>query len=197
MTATIQTDLSRPTIVARRRPRPWVWVANAVVAVLVVMLAHALLANPNFQWGVVGQYFMSSSILQGLLKTLLLTVLSMIIGIVLGTLLAVMKRADTPVIAGAATLYIWFFRGTPLLVQLIFWYNLSSLYAHLSLGVPFGPAFSSASTNSLISPFTAALLGLGLNQAAYTAEIVRAGILSVPRGQLPSTPQRRWVWRAR
>ncbi|GGL98457.1 amino acid ABC transporter permease [Nakamurella endophytica] len=184
MALTLDTSSPRPTGPTRRRRRPWVWVGNVVVAVLAVMLLHALLANPNFQWDVVGHYFFSGSILQGLVKTLLLTALSMVIGVVLGTVLAVMRRADTPIVSGFAALYIWFFRGTPLLVQLIFWYNLSSLYTSLSLGVPFGPSLWSASTNSLISPFTAALLGLGLNQAAYTAEIVRAGMLSVPPGQL-------------
>jgi polar amino acid transport system permease protein len=98
--------------------------------------------------------------------------------------LAVMRASRNLILSGAAALYIWFFRGTPLLVQLIFWFNISSLYPRLSLGVPFGPILVSGSSNALISAFTAALLGLGLNQAAYTAEIVRAGILSVPVGQL-------------
>lgn len=160
------------------------WLGAAVVLVLAAMLLHTLIVNPNFHWDVVGHYFLSGQILGGLLRTLELTALAMLIGVCLGTVLAVMRASNNLILSGGAALYIWFFRGTPLLVQLIFWFNISSLYPRLSLGVPFGPIWVSGSSNVLISAFTAALLGLGLNQAAYTAEIVRAGILSVPVGQL-------------
>src|SRR5690349_1621125 len=107
----------------------------------------------------------------------------MAIGIVLGVLLAIMRLSPNPLVSGGSWLYIWFFRGTPVLVQLLFWYNIAALYPKIDLGIPFGPSFIHADANSLITPFTAAILGLGLNEGAYMAEIVRAGIISVPEGQ--------------
>jgi polar amino acid transport system permease protein len=115
--------------------------------------------------------------------TLELTVISMIIGIVLGIIVAVMRLSPNPLVSGASWLYIWFFRGTPLLVQLLFWFNLGALFPTVDLGVPFGPSFIHASSNSLITAFVAALLGFGLNEGAYMAEIVRGGIISVDEGQ--------------
>ena len=162
---------------------PGRWVAVAVIAVLVAMLVHSFLTNPNFQWDVVGQYLFSDPVLRGLRNTLILTVLSMAIGIVGGVLLAVMRLSPNPVLAGAAAVYIWLFRGTPLITQLIFWNFLASLYPRLGLGIPFGPTFVSVDTNAVISVFAASLLGLGLNEAAYMAEIVRGGIQSVDPGQ--------------
>ena len=157
--------------------------AAVVVLVLAAMLVHSLVTNPRFQWNVIGQYFFSSRVLTGLGVTIALTVISMAIGIALGVLLAVMRLSANPLLSGASWLYIWFFRGTPVLVQLLFWYNLAALYPRISLGVPFGPSFVTFSANSLITAFTAAILGLGLNEGAYMAEIVRAGILSVEHGQ--------------
>ena len=157
------------------------------MALLAAMLIHSVTTNPNFQWDVVSTYLFSHIMINGLWWTMGLTAGSMVIGIILGTILAVMRRSTNVLLSKSASLYIWFFRGTPLLVQLIFWYNLATLYPNLSLGIPFSSIkLSSMSTNAAISPLTAALLGLGLNQAAYTAEIVRAGILSVPNGQLDS-----------
>jgi len=113
-----------------------------------------------------------------------LTVLAMLIGILLGILFAVMRQSPNPLVSGFSWLYIWFFRGTPLLVQLLFWFNISALFPTISLGVPFGgPAIINGNANTVITAFTAALLGLGLNEGAYMAEIVRAGFLSVPEGQ--------------
>lgn len=162
---------------------PGRWLAAAVTAVFAAMLVNTLLTNPRFGWHVVGTYFTSSAILTGLLRTIELTVIAMVGGVVLGTILAVMRLSSNPIVTGAGALYVWFFRGTPLLVQLIFWYNLSALYPKLSIGVPFGPEFISGSVNSIITPLIAAILGLVLNEAAYMAEIVRAGILSVGHGQ--------------
>jgi polar amino acid transport system permease protein len=108
---------------------------------------------------------------------------AMAIGIVLGTLLAVMRLSPNPLVSGGSYFYIWLFRGTPVLVQLLFWNFIAALYPTIALGVPFGPALVHFDANSVITPFVAAMLGLGLNQAAYQAEIVRAGILSVDEGQ--------------
>lgn len=162
---------------------PGRWAAAAVVAVLAVMFVHGLATERGYRWSVVGQYFTSSQVLSGLALTAELTVIAMAIGIAGGIVLAVMRMSANPLVGSASWLYIWFFRGTPLLVQLLFWFNLAALYPRLGLGVPFGPQFASGSANTFITPFTAAVLGLGLNEAAYMAEIVRAGFLSVDDGQ--------------
>jgi polar amino acid transport system permease protein len=163
---------------------PGRWVAAAAIALLAAVLVHSIVTNPRFQWDVVGDYFFSTRVLKGLLATLVLTLLAMVIGVGLGTVLAVMRQSPNGLVAGASWFYVWIFRGTPLLVQLLFWSFVSALYPTISLGVPFGgPTFLEGSANAVITPFVAALLALGLNEAAYMAEIVRAGILSVDRGQ--------------
>jgi polar amino acid transport system permease protein len=162
---------------------PGRWVAAALVVLVAVALVRSVATNPRFEWGVVGQYFTSSSIMDGLRVTIELTAITMVIGIALGVILAVMRLSPNPLVAGASGVYIWFFRGTPLLVQLLFWNNVSALYPKLAVGIPFGPELFHANANSLITPFVAAILGLGLNEGAYMAEIVRAGIISVDEGQ--------------
>jgi polar amino acid transport system permease protein len=134
-------------------------------------------------WSEVGHYLFDPRILHGARLTIELTFACMALGIVLGVLLAVMRLSPNPLISGGSWLYIWFFRGTPVLVQLLFWYNVAALYPKINLGIPFGPAFIHADANTLIKPFIAVLLGLGLNEGAYMAEIVRAGIISVDEGQ--------------
>jgi polar amino acid transport system permease protein len=154
------------------------------VAFLAAVVVNSVATNPRFGWGTVGTYLFSSRILHGLLVTLELTAVSMIIGIALGVVLAVMRLSKNPLVATGAWLYIWFFRGTPVLVQILFWSFISALYPRISLGVPFGgPEFVHADANKLITPFLAAILALGLNEGAYMAEIVRAGIISVDEGQ--------------
>lgn len=162
---------------------PGRWVAVVVVALLVVLLIISVCTNTRFQWDVVSQYLFAPPILQGLLNTLMLTAVSMVIGIGLGIILAVGRLSPNPIISRASWVYSWFFRGTPLLVQLLFWFFLSALYPVLVLGVPFGPDLFSIKTNDLITPLSAAILGLSLNEGAYMSEIVRAGIIAVPRGQ--------------
>ena len=162
---------------------PGRWVAAALVMVFGVALVRSAATNPRFEWGLVGHYFFTSQVVDGLVVTLELTVISMVIGIALGAVLAVMRLSPNPLVSGASWLYIWFFRGTPVLVQLLFWNFISALYPKISLGIPFGPQFVHADANSLITPFVAAILGLGLNEAAYMAEIVRGGIISVEEGQ--------------
>jgi polar amino acid transport system permease protein len=162
---------------------PGRWIAAAIVLIIAVTLVHSAATNPRFQWDVVGHYFFSSQVLTGLRLTLELTVISMAVGIVLGVVLAVMRLSPNPLISGGSWVYIWFFRGTPVLVQLLFWNFISAVYPRISLGIPFGPQFVHGDANSLITPFVAGVLGLGLNEGAYMAEIVRAGILSVDEGQ--------------
>ena len=163
--------------------RPGRWIAAAIVLVVAVALVHSVATNPRFEWSVVGNYLFDQRILEGLRVTIELTVIAMAIGIALGVMLAVMRLSPNPLVSGASWLYIWFFRGTPVLVQLLFWYNIAALYPRITLGIPFGPAFAHINANTAITPFTAAILGLGLNEGAYMAEIVRAGIISVPEGQ--------------
>jgi polar amino acid transport system permease protein len=162
------------------------WISAAVVLLLVISLVDSMVTNPRFGWGTVSQYFTSEFILAGIGRTIFLTLATMLIGVLLGTLIAVMRMSANPLLSGAGWLYVWIFRSTPLLVQLLFWYNLSALYPLLSIGVPFGPTLVSVSANDLITPLTAALLGLGLQSAAYCAEIIRGGILSVDPGQTDS-----------
>jgi len=156
---------------------PGRWAVAGVILVLGVLAFLQVLGNERFKWDVVGEYLFAEPILQGVLRTLMLTAAAMAIGVVLGVLFAVLRLSPNPILSSAAWLYSWFFRGTPLLVQLLFWYFLSALYPSIGAGS------LTWDTNGLISPLTAALLGLGLNEGAYMSEIVRSGILSVPPGQ--------------
>jgi polar amino acid transport system permease protein len=169
------------TVVPVRHPGRWV--AVAVIAVLAAMGANSLVRNPRWEWDFVRGYFTYPTIVHGIGITIELTVTAMALGIGLGVVLAVMRLSANPIVTAAAWLYTWFFRGTPVLVQLIFWIYIGVLYPRLSLGIPFGPTFVSGDANSVIPVLLAATLGLGLNEAAYMSEIVRAGILSVDHGQ--------------
>ena len=162
---------------------PGRWAAAAVLLVLAAMLAHNMLTNPRWQWGVIRSNLFSPPIVSGAENTIKITIFAMAIGVILGILLAVMRLSPNQVLSSAAWLFIWFFRGTPVYLQLTFWYAISSLFPTFSLGVPFGPEFVHLSANTIITPLVAGLLGLGLNEGAYYAEIVRAGILSVDHGQ--------------
>jgi polar amino acid transport system permease protein len=158
---------------------PGRWIAAAIVAVVAVLLARSVITNPRFEWHLVGQYLFDSRVLHGVLTTIELTVIAMVIGILGGILLAVMRLSPNPMVSSSSFFYIWVFRGTPVLVQLLFWNFIAAVYPQITFGLP----FVHLDANSLIKPFTAAILGLGLNEAAYMSEIVRAGILSVDEGQ--------------
>jgi polar amino acid transport system permease protein len=164
------------------------------VVVLLAMFGHMLAVSPRVEWPVVAHYFGSRSVILGLLRTLELTAAAMAIGIAGGVLLAVMRLSRVPVLSFVSWLYIWFFRGTPLLVQIIFWYNLAALMPSLAFGVPFGPHMTGVGVNSLITPLVAGILGLGLNEAAYMAEIVRGGILAVDAGQQEAASALGMTW---
>jgi polar amino acid transport system permease protein len=153
------------------------WVAAILILVAFAFLIHAF-ANGQIAWKVVGQFFTAQAILAGLVNTIIMTVCAMALGIALGVLFAVMAMSPNPVLYGVAQFYIWFFRGTPLLLQLLLWFNLALIFPTMGI-----PGLFEARTVDLISPFVATLLGLGINQGAYTAEVVRAGILSVDAGQ--------------
>lgn len=162
---------------------PGRWVSAVVVLVLAAMAVNALITNDNFGWPTVGKYLFSEPVLRGVGWTLWLTVASMAIACVLALLLAVMRRSDNRVMRYVAWVYIWFFRGTPIYTQLIFWGLISVLYPKLSLGVPFGPELVHFTTADVFTASRAAIVGLALNEAAYLAEIVRAGLSSVDTGQ--------------
>ncbi|WP_347109281.1 amino acid ABC transporter permease [Paenarthrobacter sp. S56] len=159
----------------------------ALALVLIVVAAGAawdVAVNERYRWDVVLSYLFAPQILAGAGLTLALTVVSMTAGIALGTGLAIMRLSENPILSTISRAYIWFFRGTPLLVQLIFWYNIAALYPVIAFGLPFGgPSIVLGSANVLITPLGAALLGLSLNEAAYMAEIIRGGIRSVDKGQ--------------
>ena len=162
---------------------PWRWVSAGVVLAVAADVVYTLVTAPHMSWAVVHAYLFRRLILEGITITLELTVLAMVIGVVLGIVLAVMRLSPNPVVSWVSWIYIWFFRGTPVLVQIFFWYNLAIVLPRIGLGIPGGPLLLQRSTNELIAPFMAATLGLGLNEAAYMAEIVRAGIISVEHGQ--------------
>ncbi|QWW18745.1 amino acid ABC transporter permease [Schaalia sp. 19OD2882] len=170
-------------IVSRPAPRPGRWVSAVIVAVLAVALIHGLVTNEKYQWAVAGRWIFSQTILQGLGFTLLLTVIAMVVGTALAITMAIMRQSINPVLRWVATLYIWFFRGTPIYTQLIFWSLLPVLYPTVVLGVPFGPELFSFQMVDVFTPFWMACVGLSLNEGAYLAEIMRAGLLSVDKGQ--------------
>jgi polar amino acid transport system permease protein len=182
------------------------WIAVVVAIVVVAMIVHSLLSKLptgqyacsllngvrhchqlnewRFSWNIVGQYFFTSEILHGLIVTLELTVIAMFVGVVLGVAIAVMRLSPNRLLSSTAWTYTWFFRGTPVLVQLLVWYNIAILYPHLSVGIPFlDVTFLHIHTTSLITSFGAAIIALGLNEAAYMSEIARAGLIAVDEGQ--------------
>ncbi|MER5770851.1 amino acid ABC transporter permease [Streptomyces sp. NPDC001985] len=159
------------------------WAAGAAVTVLVVQFAHGMATNPVWEWGVFSDYILSETIVDAVWVTLQLTAYATVLGFLLGTVLAFMRLSRSPVLQTVAWTYVWIFRSIPMIVQLVFWFNLSALYASLGVGIPFGPVFWSVDSNSLIGTMGAAVIGLTLHQAAYAAEIVRGGVIAVDHGQ--------------
>ncbi|MCL6737962.1 amino acid ABC transporter permease [Streptomyces neyagawaensis] len=163
--------------------RPGRWIATAVVLVLAAQFVHGLVSNPFYQWDRFGYWFFRPTILDGLLVTLEVTVYSAVLGLLGGILLALARLSTSPVLRAVSWVYIWALRSIPLIVVLLFLYNFSALYRTLSLGVPFGPAFLAFDESRLATDMVVAVIGLSLNEAAYAAEVVRGGILSVDQGQ--------------
>lgn len=164
-------------------PKPGRWISAVIVAAIAFLIIHSLATNPNYQWDVVAQWLFSQTIITGVIYTLILTVLAMIIGTVIAITMAMMRQSINPILRWVATTYIWFFRGTPIYTQLIFWSLIPTLYPQITIGIPFGPTIASLETASFFSTFSMAFIGLGLNEGAYLAEIMRAGLLSVDKGQ--------------
>ncbi|PSJ56913.1 ABC transporter permease [Mesorhizobium soli] len=159
------------------------WVSAIVAALLAGGYLYLLATSKNMRWDVTYTYLFHPAVMSGLWLTIQLTVASMALAIATGGVLGSMRLSQNPVLQCLSGATVWFLRGTPLLVQLLFWYFLASLFPVISLPVPFGPTLFAVDTNSLINQFGAAVLGLGLNEGAYMAEIYRAGILSVDKGQ--------------
>jgi polar amino acid transport system permease protein len=160
------------------------WIGGAALVVLAIVFLQVLVTNKNMQWSVVAEYLFNPAILAGLGMTLLLTFLAMVIGLAIGIVLAIMRLSASRVFQAVSWGWIWFFRGVPPLVQMIFWYNLSLLLPEISIGIPFdGPKLVSWNTNDLITPFSAAIMGLAFTESAYAAEMIRAGIQAVNVGQ--------------
>ncbi|WP_185757330.1 amino acid ABC transporter permease [Nocardia bhagyanarayanae] len=157
---------------------------SAAALILLAQFAHGLVTNPGWDWPTFAKYFTARSVLTALRVTLELTLWGTALGFLIGTLLAVARLSNNPVLRVIAWVYIWAFRSIPMIVQLLFWFNIAYLYRTLSLGIPFGPAFLTFEVNGVITGFTAAVIGLALHQAAYSAEIIRAGLVSVDPGQL-------------
>jgi polar amino acid transport system permease protein len=170
-------------IKAIRLRHPW----RTVLAVLLILVFALFIIDaagrPAYDWPSVAKYIFDRRISQAALNTLQLTIYSMVIAIVLGVALAVMRLTPNPVVKSVAWFYLWVFRGTPVYVQLVFWGLLAVIYQNIDIGIPFMKPWHSFETNAALSPFTLAVIGLALNEASYMSEIVRAGLLSVNRGQ--------------
>jgi polar amino acid transport system permease protein len=167
-----------------KRRSTFEYVAWVVCSLIGIGILISVSTNPNFKWGVVLKYFTYDTILRGLMLTIFLTLASMALGTLLGLGLAIMRASSIKPIAATAGVYLTLFRGTPVLVQLIFWFNIAALYPNLTIGIPFTDIQQAIDVNALMAPITAALIGLTLNEAAYMAEIIRGGFSSVGKGQI-------------
>lgn len=173
---------AQSTRVVKRR-HLWSWVGGVAAILLVGAFLNLLFTNENMRWEVVVSYLFDREILSGLLTTIKLTFLAMAIGLALGIVLALMRLSKNPLLKGISWMWVWFFRGVPPLVQMVFWFNLATLIPFITIGLPFGQTSHTWDVNTLISSFSAAILGLALTESAYAAEMIRAGIMAVPKGQ--------------
>ncbi|WP_158559871.1 amino acid ABC transporter permease [Prauserella sp. PE36] len=160
------------------------WVVAGVVLLFAAQLVYGAATNPRLSWDIVADYFFDPQILDGLLVTLGLTMVSQVLATVIGLTVALMALSHNPVLVAVARLYVAVFRTVPTMVQMLFWYYLAAVVPVLSIGIPFGPDLVTLDTNSVMTQFAAALLGLALGEAAFLAEYFRGGIISVPRGQI-------------
>lgn len=162
---------------------PWRWVGAATVVALAGLFAYGAATNPAYRWATFGKYLFDQRVSEAAWNTLQLTIWSMVLGLALGVVIAVMRLSPNPVFKAVSWVFLWIFRGTPVYVQLVFWGLFPTIYQRIQVGVPFGPSFFHLDLRDLSISFILAIVGLGLNEAAYMAEIIRAGINSVPEGQ--------------
>lgn len=191
---TVAGESTPPPINAVPLRHPWRWVGATVIIVLVGLFAYGAATNKAYGWSTYTEYLFNERILLGVVNTLQLTVYAMLIGVALGIVLSVMRLSPNPVFRAVAWVFLWIFRGTPVYVQLVFWGLLPTIYQNIQLGIPFGPSFFHLNVQSLSIPFVLAVIGLGLNEAAYMAEIIRAGITSVPEGQTEASTALGMSW---
>lgn len=168
-------------VVPRRHPGRWL--AVAILAILVLQISQAIVVNPNFHWDVYLTYLFAPQVVRGVGWTLLLTVISMAVAIIVAAVLVIMRASENGILRGLAYTWVWFFRGTPIYTQLLFWGLVAVLFPQLSLTIPFGPEILSVETKYIVTPALAAICGLGFNESAYLTEIFRAGFNSIDRGQ--------------
>jgi polar amino acid transport system permease protein len=174
-------DLAAQRVLPLRHPLRWVSIA--VVLVVLAQVAHGLITNPYYQWDRFAYWFVRPVVLDGLLITLYVTAISAVLALFAGVVLALARLSCSPVLQVVSWAYVWLFRSVPLIVVLLFLYNFSALYKTLGLGVPFGPVFVTFGVTAVATETVIAIVGLTLHEAAYAAEIVRGGILSVDQGQ--------------
>jgi polar amino acid transport system permease protein len=168
---------------AVRLRHPWRWVIGVVLLFLVALVIIDAAQREAFDWPAVGKYMFDRRVSLAALTTVQLTVYSMVIGIVLGIILAVMRLSPNPILKSISWFYLWIFRGTPVYVQLVFWGLIAVIYNTIDIGIPFQQPWVSWETKAALSTFALAIIGLALNEAAYMAEIVRAGLIAVDAGQ--------------
>jgi polar amino acid transport system permease protein len=163
--------------------RPGRWIMAVLVLVLLGLFLYGVATNSAYDWPTFGRYLFDERVSRAALVTLSLTALAMFFAIVLGVVLAVMRLSPNPVLKYVSFGYLWFFRGTPIYVQLVFWGLLVVIYKEIDLGIPFVHQFAHINTQSFFTAYWLAVIGLALNESAYMAEIVRAGLTSVDEGQ--------------
>ncbi len=174
--------------------RPGRWIAAVVIVAAFALFVYGAATNAAYGWDTYRRYLFDERISSAAWNTIQLTVLSMVLAVVLGVLLAVMRLSPNPVLRSASWLYVWFFRGTPVYVQLVFWGLFPAIYKRIDLGIPFVHQFAHIDLQDLRAAFVFAVIGLGLNEAAYMAEIVRAGISSVNEGQTEASTALGMSW---
>lgn len=171
----------RNVVVPRRHPGRWL--AVAILAIFVLQFLLAVADNPNFYWDIYLTYLFSPQVIRGVGWTILLTIVAMSVAIVFAAALVIMRASDNAVLRSLAYGWVWFFRGTPIYTQLLFWGLFAVLFPTITLSIPFGPDIISLDTRYIVTPAIAAICGLGFNESAYLTEIFRAGFNSIDRGQ--------------
>jgi len=173
---------------------PWRWLTAVVIIAVVALFLYGAATNAAYGWSTYRKYLFDERISSAAWNTLQLTIWAMLLGVFLGVILSVMRLSPNPVFKSVAWVYLWIFRGTPVYVQLVFWGLFPTLYQNMQFGVPFGPTFFHINLEGLSISFILAAVGLGLNEAAYMAEIIRAGINSVPEGQFEASTALGMSW---